>query len=460
MYRNRSRFGVSVKNMTTKHRSLQKTLVVGLTAGLALLSCMATLGTVSIAQHRLNQLLDSALAETAQRLLPLAVVEIINRDTPSVAQHIVSFNQHEERLIYLVRNKAGEVLLQSHTAAPNMFNNTLISGFSSSSTHRFYGAFALQGTVHIEVAEPLSQRLEAIRSIALMLLWPLLIFIFLAFICSWLFIRFSLRHLRHYHNEIEQRNSHDLTPVNLQGLPAEVVIIGESVNRLLLRLQQALEAERSFTANSAHELRTPIATVLAQTQRLQQSLITEKSKAQAQKIAMSLRHLAHISEQLMQLAKAEGGSLLAATPHDLMALLRFIVTSMQHPSSPIKINLQLPANAVFMSTIDQDAFAILIRNLIDNAHKHSDSLAPISVYLSAEGVLRVVNAGPIVAAATLQQLHKRFVRSNWQVQGAGLGLAIVGAIVQGINASMVLNSPATGQTDGFEVIIKFAPTLL
>lgn len=437
-------------------QSLQKTLGIGLTFGMTLLWILALSGAVYVSQHKLNELFDSALAETAQRIMPLAVVEIINREDPGKAQQVMSFKAHDERLVYLVRNNLGQILLQSHNADPAVFNQTLLVGFNSSTTHRFYGVSAVQDTLHIEVAEPLTQRQEAIIEMAVTLLWPLALLIPLCFIGSWLFVHYSLRHIMAYRNEIESRGSGDLRSVKVEGLPAEIIPIAESVNNLMERLQRALESERSFTANSAHELRTPIATALAQIQRLQQEVSSGSTQDRMIKLETTLRGLSNLSEKLMQLAKAEGGGLLSAEQHNIISLLTLIVDDLQRSHSVKRIMLALPQSREYMSVIDPDAFAILLRNLLDNAVKHGVKDQPIHVYFSPNGLLRIVNSASVIPAETLSQLRRRFVRSNSSVQGMGLGLAIADAIVSGVGATMTFNSPATGQTDGFEVSVDFS----
>jgi len=221
-------------------------------------------------------------------------------------------------------------------------------------------------------------------------------------------------------------------------------------------LRRALESERSFTANSAHELRTPIATALAQIQRLQQEVSAGPIKDRMVKIESTIRDLSNLSEKLMQLAKAEGGGLLCAEQHDLISLLRLIVEDLQRSKPASLVTLTLPQRGAFMSDIDPDAFAILIRNLLDNAIKHGTKGQPVEIRFLSEGVLNVVNAASLIPADTLAQLRQRFVRSNTAVQGLGLGLAIVDAIVSGTGAKMTINSPATGRVDGFEVSVDFS----
>jgi len=103
-----------------------------------------------------------------------------------------------------------------------------------------------------------------------------------------------------------------------------------------------------------------------------------------------------------------------------------------------------------------NAFAILVRNLLDNAIKHGDKDQPVEISFSANGILNIVNTTSVIPAEILVQLRRRFVRSNTSVQGMGLGLAIADAIVSGVGATMTFNSPATGRVGGFEVSVDFS----
>jgi len=436
-------------------KSLQKTLGLGLTLGVVLLWVLALVLAMSVLRGRMNGLFDSALAETAQRIMPLAVVEIINSETPEQIQNIMPFAAHDEYFVYLVRDNSGAVLLKSHNADPAIFNQDFHKGFSSSASHRFYGASAVQDSLHIQVAEPLSQRQSAVREMLFTLVWPLALLIPLCFFGTWLFVRYSLRHVLALSEAIQSRDVGDLSAIQNHNLPAEVDTIADSLNDLLQRLRRAMELEHAFTANSAHELRTPIATALAQIQRLQQNLPAGSSREQADKIEQSIKRLSQLSEKLMQLAKAESGRLISTESHDLISLVRLIVEDFKRSYPDAVIHLKIPDNETFMSNVDADALAILLQNILDNALKYGDPDAPVEVCFSV-GTLRVVNKAAIIPADQLTQLRRRFVRNNSRVDGSGLGLAIADAIVTGMGASMSLHSPATNRPDGFEVRIKFS----
>ncbi|MGV8892043.1 MAG: ATP-binding protein [Burkholderiaceae bacterium] len=434
--------------------SLQRRLVVGLTLGITLLWLVATIVTGRVVQRELNETFDSALQETAQRLLPLAILEIFNREDAIAPQRIAPLNTQQEHFSYRVRDAGGKILLQSRLADPEIFNTRTKEGFTTTATHRLYSASALRATIFIDIAEPLEYRRVAARDATITLLQPLLLLVPISLFGIWLLVRLSLRSVLSYRDAIERRGVGDLSPIETGQLPTEINPLADAVNHLMERLRCALEAERSFAANSAHELRTPLASTLAQIQRLRHEAPEGPLQARIAQIEASLRDLSRLSEKLMQLAKAEGGGLLSETPQDLAALLDFIVQDLRR-TAPAAIKLTLPATGSVLSTIDPDAFAILLRNLIENALKHGAPGAAIDVSLSGTALLTVVNAGPVVPVPVLARLTGRFMRGDSQADGSGLGLAIATTIASGVGATLTLASPATSKNDGFEARVQF-----
>jgi two-component system OmpR family sensor kinase len=323
-------------------------------------------------------------------------------------------------------------------------------GFADTATHRIYFDAALRGTITIAVAEPLAHRRAVAEEALLGLALPLGLVIPLSLLGVWAVVRLSMAPIRTFRSGIEARGGGDLTAVATDGLPFEIQPIASAVNNLLERLRRTLEAERSFTANSAHELRTPVAAALAQTQRLIAEVPDGATRERARQIEAALRRLSRLTEKLMQLARAEGGRLQAAEPTDIVSILRMVVDEMTaYAGGARRIELALPGAPVH-SRIDPDAFAILARNLIENALKHGSQRDPVSVVLSADGVLRVANAGPAIPPDLLARLSEPFERGGAQGEGAGLGLAIAKAIASGIGGRMELISPREGRPDGFE----------
>lgn len=445
--------------------SLQARLSIGLTLLFCLFLLLASTGAIWVLRHELNELLDSAMAETGQRILPLAVVEIINRNpqmqaSDSVAHSIVSLTAHDEHLTYLVVNRRDEVLLKSHNADTGHFNLQQTEGFEETASHRVYAVSAVSGDFRILIAETLAHRRQALWESMVALIWPMLLLVPLCFAGVWWFVRHRLQHVVAYRNAVMARHSHHLETIHIEGMPDELESICESVNHLLITLNQALSAQRSFTANSAHELRTPISTALAQLQLLKKNLTKPENIQRAEQLERTIKEQARLSEKLMQLAKAEGGNLILTQSVDVIPVVQLLVHEYQLKTT-IPLRLSLPRQGCLMLKIDTDAFAVLLRNLLENAIKYAEPEAGIDIKLSGTGQLSVINDCEALPVALLQRLNEPFVRAVAGGIGQGLGLAIVQAIVNACNARMQLFSPIempqrAKRERGFEVRIQFS----
>lgn len=433
-------------------RSLQRRLALSLGALLTVLWFGAASVTAAMARQAIEKVFDSALQETAQRILPLAVADILGREETNPTQRLAQTREHDEILSYAVRNAQGRILLLSHDADPAIFLPWSGVGFSQSATHRLYSEEALQGSVRLTVAEPLAHRTAVTREIQMGLGLPLLVFVPIALLAIVLVVRTSLIPLRRFRDQLAARGARDLSHVPVDELPVEVAPMADTLNGVFERLAAAFEAERSFAANAAHELRTPLAGAIAQAQRLQAETSDSGAKARAADIEATLKRLTRLSERLMQLARAEGGRLRLDHASDLRMVAHLLTDELSRMAGAGRLTLVLPPEPV-MSDLDPDVFAILFRNLVDNALRHGADKTPIQVSLTRNGLLTVANEGPVVPSEVLSRLVERFERLGTRAEGSGLGLAIVYAIAQRIGSAMVLKSPRPGQTSGFEATL-------
>jgi two-component system OmpR family sensor kinase len=413
--------------------------------------------TAVILRNEMDEVFDAALQETAQRLLPLAVVDIVGREEEGVTQRLAVIREHEELFTYIVRDDAGRILLQSHAADLADFPPWDGTGFRQTATHRLFGEEALQGTIRITVAEPLDHRAAVAREVRMGLGLPLLVLIPLTLLAVALAMRASLAPILRFRERLAARTARDLSPVPAGDIPSELAPVADTLNGLLARLQAAFEAERSFAANAAHELRTPLAGAIAQVQRLRSETADARALARAAEIEATLKRLTRFSERLMQLARAEGARLRVDTPSDLRGIVRVVVEDIARQAPPGRITVSLPKQAV-MSDLDPDALGILVRNLVENALRHGSDTEPVDVALDADGTFRVANAGPVVPPELLSRLTQRFERAGTTMDGIGLGLAIVGAIAERIGSQLVIASPRPRASDGFEARVML-PTV-
>ncbi|BBE71797.1 sensor histidine kinase [Oharaeibacter diazotrophicus] len=437
----------------TAPRSLQARLAAALSIGLALVWLAASAAAYAVMRHEMGEVFDSAIQETAQRILPLAVMEIIDRE-PTDLQRVAPVRPHHELLTYVVRDEAGTIVLASHDADPAIFPASVPAGFSTTATHRIYAEAALKGSLTILLAEPIAVRRAAVNHAAEALALPIALLVPLSFAGVWLAVRAGMRPIRRLCAAIETRGAGDMTPLAAGPMPSEIEPIAAAVNHLLDRLRRTLEAERSFTANSAHELRTPIASALAQTQRLLAETRDSRTAERARTIEATLKTLARLAEKLMQLARAEGGRLLAEAPYDAGPIVRLVCADVARaPDAAGRLALALPDGAV-STRMDPDALSILVRNLVENALKHGDARETVSVRLDPDGRLAVVNGGAVVPADVLARLSRPFERGATGADGTGLGLAIVDAVARGAGTTLALRSPAPGRPDGFAAEVK------
>jgi two-component system OmpR family sensor kinase len=429
--------------------SLQGRLGLSLGLALTVLWLLAATVTAVIVRGELDEVFDSALRETAERILPLAVTDIVGREDQGVTQRLAPIREHDEHFTYLVRDAEGRILLQSHAADPAVFPPWDGQGFRQTATHRFYSDAALQDTIRITVAEPLAHRASVAREIQIGLGLPLLVMLPVALAAIILAVRFSLDPLRRFRAQLGARGARDLSEVPANDLPTEIGPLAKTLNGLLARLREAFEAERSFAANAAHELRTPLAGAIAQAQRLRSETADPAAVQRASEIEETLKRLTRRTERLMQLARAEGGRLLSDTAHDARAAVRIVVEDMMRSLQSHDLALDLPETPV-LSIIDPDALGIVCRNLVENALRHGAAHGEVRVLLTPAGDLIVSNAGPVVKHDRLGRLTERFQRDVQKPGGSGLGLTIVAAIADRTGSRLTLASPRPGATDGFQ----------
>lgn len=413
-------------------------------------------GAGSITLHReINEAMDNSMQETARRLLPLVIDDLFGREASQSPRKLAeAVSDDGDRLTFQVRDGIGRVLMHSYDAPAEPLTVKLAPGFSEAAGWRIYTEPAVSGTVFIQVAELDSRRNEEALEAATGFLIPMFILIPLSALAAWLTLARFLKPIAMLRVEISARHGDNLAPIHTEDLPSELAAIAKSVNSLMRRLHMALDAEKEFTANAAHELRTPIAGALAQTERLIAEAPDDAGRKRPRQIKAALSNLAGLSEKLMQLARADAGVAIAGKQADLVVVAALVIEdSEQRSEDKGRVRLETLAKGKVCAAIDPDALAIVLRNLIENALRHGTQGGQVVVRIEEGARLSIINQGPVVPGPG--SLVKRFERGATRAQGSGLGLAIVSRILQQIDATLVLNSPASGRQDGFEATIRF-----
>ncbi len=437
--------------------SIARRLGAWLALLLGLLWLVAVAATTLNMRYESGEIFDGALQEAAERLLPLAEAHLALLRDGAVGAEEIGDPQQEEYLLYQVLDREGRLLLRSLQAPEQPFLLPPRPGFATSGGFRVYTEVADSGLA-IEVADRLSHRDEALWDGLFWLLAPLLALLPLAGLALWWTLRQATRPLLALQGELERRHGGNLAPLPEAGLPVELAPAVHDVNLLLARLERALAGERAFAANSAHELRTPIATALAQAQLLQERL-TDGEQARVAGLVASLQRLARLVEKLLQLARAESGAALAREPFDALPVLRMLLHEQaRRGDAGARLEFDPGGRQALWLDGDLDAYGIAVQNLLDNALLHGQGA--VRVALLPDGSLSVANEGPAVPPGLLAGLTNRFVRGQSRGAGSGLGLAIADAIARQSGGSLTLHSPARGRGDGFEAVLALplAPT--
>jgi len=438
--------------------SITRRLIVSLTIGTMLFWCIAAIGSTYVFSEELNETFDLALRETAQRLLPLAIDDVASRDGREPRALARSLIGDIEYLNYQVSTLDGLVLLrtpEAFDAPPDLYGGAPRRGFRTVGDYRTYSETDEKAGITLVVSETTAHREEAIADSTKSLFLPLLLLIPFSALGIWLVVRSTLAPVKRLSSEIAARDGTNLAPILSTGQPVELQPIARAIGRLIERLQAALNVERAFAANSAHELRTPIAGALAQTQVLIEELGEGRGAPRAREVEGALRRLADLSEKLLQIARVDAGLGATATPVDLLAVLDVVIRDCRSTlEAPDRLDYRRPPGAKLMARMDMDAFAIAVRNLVDNADKHGTRGGRIEVELGEDRTVSVRNGGPVVPADQLPGLTRRFARGATPAAGSGLGLAIVAAIMEQSGGKLELLSPARGRPDGFEAILK------
>ena len=413
----------------TSSWSLQRRLRRHLLVALALLWLCAAVAAVAWQRHELDEVLDSALQEITQHLLAMPG-DFGGQDFPA----------HNETVQLQLVDPQGRVLWRTHEAPMQPIAS--VAGPSRTYTEdgwRVCVQRSSDGQRIAIAAESLDEREEAMAAAAKSLLVPLAVLLPLAaWIVSWL-LRRGFASIAPLQEALAQRPAADLRPLDLPSdLPSELAPLAGTVNDLLARLRRLREAERGFAANSAHELRTPLAAARAQAQRLAAELPPGPHGERVQALIRQIDRLHTLSAKLLQLSRIDSGLSLASTPVDLNALGRLVLGEFQRDHSRLRFS---PAAAPACAMGDIDALGMALRNLIENALQHAGPQSEVHVVVQVPASIEVWDNGIGVPAAQLDSLRQPFARGESAAPGHGLGLAIAETVATQSGGHLLLASP-------------------
>jgi two-component system OmpR family sensor kinase len=400
---------------------------------------------------RTDEVLDSALTEVAERLLMLPEAALA---TPDTAERMAMLEPHDEFVVYQVHDRHLGLVLRSHKAPQELLDADAPDGLRQAGRWLVLTLSTPDGQRRAQVAESLEHRHAGMWAGIGWLLGVLAALLPAAWLAmNWL-LRRGFDSLEPARRELAQRPLHDLRPLAMHQAPAELQPWLATVNGLLARVAGLVDSERAFAANTAHELRTPLAAARAQAQRLVQASADPRTREPAQALVRQLDRLTSLATRLLQLARVESGVALRREPVDLVQLAVLVIDEFTEATRSGQLQLQVRGASVPVQG-DVDALGIALRNLIDNALKHGGGTSRVVVTVAGQQ-LAVQDDGPGVAPALLPGLVRPFDRGGpgHALQGSGLGLAMVDTIARQSGAHLVLQSPVA-DGHGFRARLDF-----
>jgi two-component system OmpR family sensor kinase len=427
-----------------RHISRRLLAVVGLIWILGAAACLCGVW------HETSGVLESSLNETAERFLYLP--EIVVQDSGGDRLFQAEIAPHREHIVYQIYDERGQMRLRSHDAPLQPLDPDGLDGVHDVAGWHVLTMTRSDSKRRVEVAESIEYRLEVLWGSLGLLVGALIFILPLASLAITVVLRRGFATLEPARTELARRGHDDLRPIAEDLAPLEFRPWLATVNKLIARDRVLIEAERSFAARTAHELRTPLAAARAQAQRLAELTRATAAHGNADALVRQLDRLARLATRLLQLARIESQANVRREPVDLAVIGRMVVADFADAvaSERLRVVVQGEATGVIG---DIDAIGIALRNLIDNALKHGGKQSWVTVLVEPLAIL-VVNDGPGAPPEMLHKLIRPFERGITAAEGSGLGLSITQAIVAQAGGTLELRSPLIGG-NGFAAVLRF-----
>ncbi len=461
--------------MKHPHRlqSLQARLLVLVLGLVSVVWLGAAVMTWVDARHELDELLDGHLAQAAALLVvqqtqgsgdhsdDIADAPSLHKYAPKVAFQVF----HGGRLVMRSAN-AGTAPLSTKTRG---FTTVRLDKPKNGSAE--WRVFATRGSerdVQVFVAEQTTTRSEILWAVLRAVLLPLLFALPLLALLLWWAVRQGLAPLRQLSQVLAQRQAQTLAPVVLQSVPTEIQPLVLALNALFERIEAMVASERRFTADAAHELRTPIAAIRTQAQvALGAGSDTAQRDHALQLTLAGCDRATRLVEQLLTLARLEASTATSATAGsapvtvDLGAVAQRVAAELAPAALARQQTLTLDAAPACKVAGNELLMGVLVRNLIDNALRYSPDGAQIQVTVTSHSgqiTLQVQDSGCGMTAAEIDRLGERFYRVLGNEQtGSGLGWSIVRRIAAVFGAQIQVGRSA--DLGGLAVTVQWSAPL-
>lgn len=420
-------------------KSMRRDLLLGLTAVLLLVMGLSAVSAYVASAHEIDEVFDARLAQYA-RLLHGTSPGAARVPVPQRHRDWIG-HKYEAKIAFQVYDVQQQLASASENAEREPLGPFEPGFHDRDNGQRHWRVFVLQDPETDQwymVGESREIRSELVRDIALTAVLPPALGTLLALaLLGGLLVR-GFRPLGSLAEAITRRRADDLTPIALDAVPAEILPLVANINALLQRVHDSIERERRFSADAAHEIRTPLAAVKLH---LANVLATARPEDRPVLVRMetSLNDIQRLVGQLLLLNRLEPGALAQRQqPVPVLSLCRDILAEEAVLALEQQQDLHLDADDDSLCVPGDSALLqVLLRNLIHNAviYTPAGGAVTVRVYrLGQQAVIEVNDTGPGIPAEERERVFERFYRVGGDthasgVPGSGLGLAIVREIV-------------------------------
>lgn len=448
----------------TRAYSLRRRLVWLITSTMAAIWLVSVLVVYQRAHHEADELLDNQLTQVGETLLAIVA-------SGEVEHFVKELHEHPHRYPVPIafevwRSKDDEFRRLVASPGHAGFETTMTTGFSEhphqGQRWRFYAVQDEDEEYRVVVGQSHAARERLAREIGLSLLLPAMLALPLMALAVWWGVGRALRPVDAVARQVGALDAQALMPLDETArLPDEIAPLRTALNALIRRVAEAFDNERRFTADAAHELRTPLAALKVQAQvALRAQADDSRQHALAQVIA-GVDRMTHLVEQLLTLARVDPARHdLAPQPFDPAELVAEVCEELLPQAQRQGQSLSVDAAPGCTVAVTPAWLQIALRNLVDNALRYAGEGTRIEVRLSRAGrgcALSVADNGPGVAPELRERLTARFVRGETEGEGCGLGLSIAARVAALSHAQLELGDglPRAGGGYGFAATLRF-----
>ena len=428
--------------MTAAPWSLRSRLTWTLGTATLLIWCASSLWLYRAVIDTADRLFDAALDNTANAVLAVVRNEAseLTETKEGVGFELAVIDQSiQNDTVYQVLGPNGIMVFRSHgapivplaTAQSRGFGITRIDG-------KEYRVFTLATELNaatIHVAQPISRRIELARAGALRLQLPgAVLMLSLIGAVAWS-VRKATAPIIRYADSLDTLTAEAEVPVDGTQLPRELQPVVRAIDRLMQRVRDSIIRERTLTADAAHELRNPLAALRMQAQVALRATSPEERNAALSELLRATDRAARMVDAVLTLARFDSSTSFQISKNkvQLDQLVELVAAEFPVLAASRGITIRRVCEPVAVMG-DQDALAILLRNLLSNALRYANKQIRVEISANDQyATIAVVDDGPGFSEESSIRAFNRFFRgpeATDSSDGAGLGLAMVLRIAQ------------------------------